>query len=98
MDCKVIQTDRAPAAIGPYSQGIIAGDLLFISGQLPLDPASGKLVDGSMGDLTRQVMANILAICGEAGATPAQIVKTTIFLTDLSKFSVVNEAYADFFK
>ena len=95
---KAIQTDQAPAAIGPYSQGIIAGDLLFISGQLPLDPTSGKLVDGSMGDMTRQIMNNILAICTEAGAQADQIVKTTIFLTDLAKFGEVNEAYAEFFK
>jgi 2-iminobutanoate/2-iminopropanoate deaminase len=88
---KAIQTDQAPAAI-------IAGDLLFISGQLPLDPISGKLVEGSMGDMTRQIMNNILAICTEAGAQTDQIVKTTIFLTDLGKFGEVNEAYADFFQ
>ncbi|MDJ0621715.1 MAG: Rid family detoxifying hydrolase [Desulfocapsaceae bacterium] len=95
---KSIQTDLAPAAIGPYSQGIIDGKLLFISGQLPLDPLSGKLIDGSMGELTRQAMNNILAVCAEAGAKPSQIVKTTIFLTDLAKFGEVNEAYAEFFK
>lgn len=95
---KAIQTDKAPAAIGPYSQAIIAGDLLFISGQLPIDPPTGKLIEGSMTEQTRKIMKNIKAVAAEAGASLDSIVKTTIFLKDLGDFKEVNEAYADFFQ
>ncbi|MEE4241080.1 MAG: RidA family protein [Desulfopila sp.] len=94
---KPVQTAKAPAAIGPYSQGIIAGNLLFISGQLPLDPEKGKLVDGTMTEQTKQVLKNMTAVVEEAGGKLSDVVKTTIFLKDLKDFSEVNAAYADFF-
>lgn len=95
---KAIQTDRAPAAIGPYSQAIATEKLLFISGQIPLDPGTGKLVDGSIGEQTRRVMKNLQAICKEAECELNDIVKTTIFLTDLSNFQEVNTVYGEFFQ
>lgn len=97
MSKKQIITSRAPAAIGPYSQGISAGNLVFISGQLPIDAKTGKLLEGSIADQTRLIMRNIEVIAEEAGASLANIVKTTIFLTDLSNFQEVNSAYGSFF-
>lgn len=97
MSKKQIITSRAPAAIGPYSQAISTGNLVFISGQLPIDAKTGKLLEGSIGDQTRLIMRNIEVIAEEAGASLANIVKTTIFLTDLSNFQEVNSAYGSFF-
>ena len=97
MSRKQIITSLAPAAIGPYSQGISAGNLVFVSGQLPIDPKTGKLLAGSIGDQTRLIMKNIETIAQEAGASLAEVVKTTIFLTDLSNFQEVNTAYGSFF-
>lgn len=94
---KKIQTDKAPTAIGPYSQAIIAENLLFISGQLPIDPAKGKLIQGTMAQQTEKILQNITAIAEEAGASIESIVKTTIFLCDLGDFAEVNEAYGKFF-
>jgi len=93
----IVSTDTAPAAIGPYSQGILAGNLLFISGQIPLDPATGELVEGSIEEKTRRVIENIRAIAKAAGAELSRVVKTTIFLTDLADFTAVNDTYAEFF-
>lgn len=92
-----VSTASAPAAIGPYSQGIVAGNLLFISGQLPMDPASGELVEGDIEAKTRRVLENVKAIAGEAGAELEQVVKTTIFLADLANFAAVNGVYSDYF-
>jgi len=92
-----IKTTQAPAAIGPYSQGVSTGNLVFISGQLPLDPATGKLLDGSIADRTKVIIKNISAIAEEAGTGLEALVKTTIFLTDLNDFQEVNEAYGSFF-
>ena len=92
-----IITSDAPAAIGPYSQGIKSANMIFVSGQLPIDPKTGKMVEGSIGDRTTQVMQNISAIALEAGTNLGNIVKTTIFLTDLSNFQEVNKAYGSFF-
>jgi len=97
MSKKQIITSLAPAAIGPYSQGISAGNLVFISGQLPINPQTGKLLEASIADQTRLIMRNIEAIAEEAGASLANIVKTTIFLTDLGDFQEVNTAYGSFF-
>jgi 2-iminobutanoate/2-iminopropanoate deaminase len=97
MTRKVISTDQAPSAIGPYSQAISANNLLFISGQLPIDPTSGKLLEGDIGDKTRQILKNASAIAEEAGANLGKVVKTTIFLTDLADFQTVNAAYAEYF-
>ena len=97
MTRKVISTKQAPAAIGPYSQAIATNNLLFISGQLPIDPTSGKMLDGNIGAKTQQILKNATAIAAEAGTDLSQVIKTTIFLTDLADFQEVNTAYGAFF-
>lgn len=97
MSIKQIATTKAPAALGPYSQGISTGNLVFISGQLPIDPATGKLLEASIGEQTNLIMRNIEAVAKEAGTSLKNIVKTTIFLTDLGNFQEVNTAYGSFF-
>ena len=97
MDKKRIQTKNAPAAIGPYSQAIQAGDFTFYSGQIPLDPQSGTIVEGGIVEQTRQVMANMGAMLQAAGRGFDDVVKTTIYLTDLADFVTVNEIYGEFF-
>jgi 2-iminobutanoate/2-iminopropanoate deaminase len=97
MKIKVICTDKAPAAIGPYSQAVLAGNLLFCSGQIPLDPSTGSLVAGGVREQAEQVMKNIAAVLAEAGPGFDNVVKTTIYLTDINDFSVVNEVYANYF-
>jgi 2-iminobutanoate/2-iminopropanoate deaminase len=92
-----IRTSEAPAAIGPYSQAIRSGDLLFTSGQIPLDPRTGNIVDGDITAQTRQVMANLTAVLAAAGADFSHVVKTTIFLMDLGDFAAVNAVYAPHF-
>jgi 2-iminobutanoate/2-iminopropanoate deaminase len=92
-----IRTDTAPAAIGPYSQALRSGDLLFLSGQIPLDPATGALVDGNIEEQTQRVMNNLEAVLRAAGASFEDVVKTTIYLTDLGDFGAMNEVYAGFF-
>lgn len=89
-----ISTPDAPAAIGPYSQGIRAGDLVFLSGQIPLDPRTGAMVDGGIAAQTERVLENLAAVLAAAGCSFADVVKTTIFLVDLADFQAVNEAYA----
>ncbi|WP_163336208.1 RidA family protein [Desulfopila sp. IMCC35008] len=93
----IISTDKAPAAIGPYSQAVAHGDLVFISGQLPIDPTTGKLVEGDIGDRTHQIANNLKAVAQEAGLGLENIVKTTIFLTDLADFQAMNSAYNEHF-
>lgn len=93
----VISTDNAPAAIGPYSQAVSANGTLYLSGQLPIDPATGKMLETSIGDKTDQILKNAAAIAKTAGTTLENVVKTTIFLTDLGDFQEVNEAYAKHF-
>ena len=93
MSVRTVSTDRAPAAIGPYSQGIIAAGLLFSAGQIALDPRSGNLVGGDVVAQTEQVMANLGAVLQSAGAAWADVVKTTVYLVDLNDFRVVNEIY-----
>jgi 2-iminobutanoate/2-iminopropanoate deaminase len=92
-----IQTPAAPQAIGPYSQAIVASGFIFCSGQIPLDPATGELVTGDVTQQTHRVMENIKAVLDQAGADFSDVVKTTIYLTDLGDFSAVNEAYASYF-
>ena len=92
-----IQTEKAPKAVGPYSQGLIMDNLIFVSGQLPIDPATGNFVDGDIQDSTRQCIRNIEAILKEAGTSLDKVVKTTIFVADLADFAAINEAYAEFF-
>jgi 2-iminobutanoate/2-iminopropanoate deaminase len=91
---KIIGTPHAPAAIGPYSQAVEAGGFVFLSGQIPLDPAGGKLVEGDVVAQTERVLDNLHAVLAAAGLDFADVVKTTIYLTDLSTFPRVNEAYA----
>jgi len=90
---EIISTDKAPAAIGPYSQGVKAGGFLFFSGQIPLDPASGAVCTGDIAAQTELVMNNIAALLTAAGVDCGSIVKTTVFLTDLADFAVVNGIY-----
>jgi 2-iminobutanoate/2-iminopropanoate deaminase len=92
-----ISTDSAPAAIGPYSQAIRTGDLLFVSGQVPLDPASGELVKEDAPGQARRCLQNVAAICEAAGASLENAVRVTVWLTDIHDFEQVNEAYAEFF-
>jgi 2-iminobutanoate/2-iminopropanoate deaminase len=91
---KTVQTDQAPAAIGPYSQGVIANGLLFTAGQIGLDPATGQVVSGGVVAQTERVLANLKAILDSAGATWRDVVKTTVYLHDMNDFPVVNETYA----
>jgi len=92
-----IETGKTPAAIGPYSQGILAGNLLFTSGQIPLDPATGTMVAGGIRAETKQVFENLKAVLEAGGASLKDVVKTTVFLTDLSEFASMNEIYAAYF-
>ncbi|MCC7055487.1 MAG: RidA family protein [Gemmatimonadaceae bacterium] len=94
---RVISTPAAPAAIGPYSQAIAVGGLLFTAGQIALDPATMTVVPGDVSAQTEQVMKNLAAICAEAGASLQQVVKTTVFLQDMSDFQAMNEVYARHF-
>ncbi len=97
MEKKIIRTDNAPAPIGPYNQAVQFGDMLFISGQIPIDPKSGNLVMDSIQAETKQVMENLSAILQEAGMSFSNILKTTIFLTDMGQFAQVNEIYGSYF-
>ena len=97
MTINTIATPKAPAAIGPYSQAVKAGNLVFISGQLPIDPETGTMVEGDIKEKTHRVMQNLRAICEAAGAGLDSVVKTTIYLTDLSQFKAVNETYGEYF-
>jgi 2-iminobutanoate/2-iminopropanoate deaminase len=92
-----ISTPHAPQAIGPYSQAIRAGDYLFVSGQIPLDPATGSLVEGSIAEETRRVLDNLGAILDAAGASFDRVVKTTVYLADMADFAAMNEIYAQYF-
>ena len=94
---KVIATAAAPGAIGPYSQAIDCGSLLITSGQIPIDPATGNLVEGDITAQTRQSLTNVKAIVEAAGLTMDDVVKTTVFLSDMNNFGAMNEVYATFF-
>ena len=94
---KIIATSDAPAAIGPYSQAIRSGNLIFCSGQIPLDPRSGQIVSDDIGEQTRRVLDNISGLLKSEGLSLADVVKTTIFLTDLGNFQIVNEIYGSYF-
>ncbi len=93
MSLKKLSTEKAPSAIGPYSQGIIANGFLFTAGQIPLDPAAGKIVDGGIVEQTDRVMLNLQEVLQAAGASWSDVVKTTVYLHDLSHFPTVNEVY-----
>lgn len=94
---KVISTSKAPAAIGPYSQAIQVGNLVFASGQIPIAPATGSFVEGGVKEQARQSLTNVKAILEEAGLTLDNVVKTTVFLADMNDFADVNAVYAEFF-
>lgn len=98
MSRQVIATAKAPAAVGPYSQAIKANGFVFTAGQLGLDPATGKLVEGDVTDQARQALKNLQAILEAAGSSLEQVVKVTVFLKDINDFKRVNEVYAEFFK
>ena len=95
---KVIFTEKAPAAIGPYSQAIEANGMVFLSGQLPVDPATGEFVPGGVAEQTAQAFENIKNVLAAAGLTTANIVKTTVFLADMSLFVEMNAVYANYFE
>lgn len=97
MSKQVIRTEKAPAPIGPYSQAVKAGGLLFVSGQVAIDPATGEMNMATLEEETQQVMKNIEAVLSEAKVTFAHVVKTTIFLSDMSLFAQVNEIYGSYF-
>lgn len=94
---KRISTPNAPGAIGPYSQALGAGDFLFLSGQIALNPSTGEIVDGGIAEQTHQVLKNIGAVLAAAGSSYAQVVKTTVFLQDMADFGTMNEIYGTYF-
>lgn len=98
MSARAITTSSAPAPVGPYNQAVLAGGWLYCSGQIPLDPATGEMVgNGDVAAETRQVLSNLQAVLSEAGAKPADVVRTTVFLADLADFQTVNGIYAEVF-
>ena len=94
---KEINTKKAPAAIGPYSQAIQVANLIYTSGQIPIDPATGAFVEGGIKEQTRQTLTNVKAILEEAGVTMGNVVKTTVFMADMNDFADMNAVYAEFF-
>ncbi len=94
---QALSSDRAPKAIGPYSQAIRVGQLLFLSGQVPLDPSTGQMVDGDVTAQTRRVMDNLAAVLESAGLSFAHVARTTIYLADMNDFAKVNEVYGSYF-
>lgn len=98
MEKRVIATDRAPSAIGPYSQAIVAGGFIFCSGQIPLDPATGQLVEGDVAAQTHRVLQNLQGVLEFAGSSLSKVVKTSVFLRDMGDFAAMNAVYAEYFK
>ena len=94
---KAINTEKAPAAIGPYSQAIQVGNLVFTSGQIPIDPSTGAFVEGGIKEQTRQSLTNVKAILEESGLSMSNVVKTTVFMADMNDFADMNAVYAEFF-
>ncbi len=97
MEKKIIYTDKAPKAIGPYSQAVLMGDLLFVSGQIPLDPETMTIVSDDVKLQTHQVLKNLQAILNEAGMSLENVVKTTVYIKDMNDFAAINEVYAEYF-
>jgi 2-iminobutanoate/2-iminopropanoate deaminase len=98
MEKRAILTSEAPEPIGPYSQAIQAGKLVFLAGQVPLDPASGQLIEGDISAQTRRALDNVIAVLRKAGLGPDHVVKTTIYLADMADFGAMNEVYGSYFK
>lgn len=94
----IIDTDQAPKAIGPYSQAVVSENIMFTSGQLPIDPFTGKIVNGSIEERTHMVLKNLEAIAQKAGTGLDKVLKTTVYLTDINDFQAVNKIYAQYFK
>ncbi|GAB6062445.1 RidA family protein [Deferrisoma palaeochoriense] len=94
---RIVSTDQAPKAIGPYSQAVVAGGFVFCSGQIPLDPETGEMVAGDIREQTRRVLENLRAVLEAAGSGLERVVKTTVFLADMGDFAAMNEVYAGFF-
>lgn len=94
MPLKIVKTDKAPTAIGPYSQGIVAGGFLFTAGQIAIDPATGQVIDGDVKAQTHRVLQNLTEVLGASGASWRHVVKTTVYLHDMNDFPTVNEVYA----
>jgi len=97
MKKEIIQTDQAPAAIGPYSQAIKLDNLVFASGQIPIDPASGEIITGDIRLQTRRVLHNLEAVLAAAGSSLGKVLKTTLYITHMQDFALINEVYAEFF-
>ncbi len=97
MQRDTITTDKAPAAVGPYSQAVRVGDFVFTAGQVPLDPVSGQMVEGDIESQTRQVLINLAAVLEAAGTSLANVVKTTVFLADMGEFQAMNRVFAEYF-
>ena len=95
---RIIHTEKAPAAVGPYSQAVETNGMLFISGQIPIDPATGKIIEGGIEEQTEMVMKNISAILNEAGYTFSQVIKSTCLLSDMANFKAMNEIYGSYYK
>ena len=95
---EIVETERAPRAIGPYSQAVVAGGFVFASGQIPIDPQTGEFVAGGVREQTEQVMRNLAAVLEAAGSSFADIVKTTVYLADMNDFAAMNEVYGRFFE
>ena len=95
---QIVSTPMAPKAIGPYSQGVRAGELIFVSGQVPIDPTTGQIIEGDIRAQTRRVLANVGEILQAAGASFANVVRTTVFLTNLDDFATMNDVYGTFFE
>jgi 2-iminobutanoate/2-iminopropanoate deaminase len=98
MKKEMVKTDKAPQAIGPYSQAVKAGNFVFCSGQIPLDPRTGSLVEGGVDVQTRRVLENLEAVLSAAGSSLGQVLKTTVFLKDMNSFTEMNSVYGEFFK
>ena len=97
MNREIIATDQAPGAVGPYSQAVRVGDLVFTAGQIALDPATGQMVEGGIEAQARQALTNVSAVLEAAGTSLANVVKTTVFLADMGEFKAMNGVYAEFF-
>ena len=95
---KALHSDKAPKALGPYSQAIVAGGFVFASGQVPIDPATGEFAEGGIKEQTKQSLTNVTNVLAEAGIDLTHVVKTTVFLSDMDNFAAMNEVYATFFK
>jgi len=92
-----VRTDKAPKAVGPYSQAVVSGNFVFVSGQIPLDPETGKMVEGDIEEKTKRVLENVSAVLESVGLSLKNVVKVTVFITDLSNFEKVNKVYSKFF-